>query len=331
MSEVELRQKLIDKFGLEYMEKVGRICSRLGLSCLVGYHIVNLLCKKGIISDETEVARSFVINESLIFYCIYFVSDFIKNNQGSLVDKPYFEVVHNFRKLSKEFDLKDPVELYTLYSIMYDNGYLSANKEFNFDNGTTLRKNLGSTVLTGEGLCRHIAGFFSDILNSKEDYNITAATVGVYAYDNDEEKENKARGISSSLLLLPIYRLFGNHAITVCEYNDQMYAFDPTNLSNLKLYDEKKRILRGSSLDHKLLHNELLCLRINYKRPYSEINKAMKTKEFYKYTEEDIIRVKKLTEDIENNLDMLNKFYNDNKDLYEEVTSRFKGSIRKRK
>lgn len=330
MTAGELKQKLAEKFDIEYIEKVEVLCRRLGLSYLIGYYLITYLSDKKIIPIDMEPTKIVFLTECYIAYALFYISKLAKNTYASKINKPYNEFIQNFKQLSRELDINTPVELYVLYSYMYNNGYLSVNKRFYFDGIHNLQRNYGSSVLAGNGVCRHIASLFSDILNSKDD--ITASTIGVYAYDNDEDQGEKSyRGISKDLLLFPIYRIFGNHAISVCIYNDKIYAFDPTNLSNLKLYDKKKRILRGDGLDHKLIHNELICLAFNYKRPCFEVLKAMKEKDFYVYTEDDLENLTKLSERVSTSHEILDKFYEENKELYIAVANQFESPSRCRK
>ena len=90
-----------------------------------------------------------------------------KRNEEIL--KNYYEFIENFTKFSDSLGVTEPLPLFSLYSYMVDNGYLSKDKEFDFGNN---EKNHelgieGSIVFTGEACCRHLSTMLRDIYRNK--------------------------------------------------------------------------------------------------------------------------------------------------------------------
>lgn len=82
------------------------------------------------------------------------------------IRKIYDEVLKNYTKLNKDFELENPVELYTLYTYMLQQGYLSKGHQFKeqYKNTYDIHSIHAANVLNGKGCCRHIAIMFKDIL-----------------------------------------------------------------------------------------------------------------------------------------------------------------------
>ncbi len=106
----------------------------------------------------------------------------------------YNEFINNYKKLNRNFDLNNPIEIYTMFNYLLYKGYLSKNKEFNFSKkGVREVYGLsGINILNGTGVCRHISEMLDDILNS-EGINSKQLTVhsGDYIINVDILKENK--------------------------------------------------------------------------------------------------------------------------------------------
>ena len=82
------------------------------------------------------------------------------------IRKIYDEVLKNYTKLNKDFELENPVELYVLFTYMLQNGYLSKEHQFEEKYKDTYDINSihAANVLNGKVCCRHIAVMFKDIL-----------------------------------------------------------------------------------------------------------------------------------------------------------------------
>lgn len=92
----------------------------------------------------------------------------------------YQEFIKNYNKLNKAFDLSNPIQIYTMFNYLLYKGYLSKDKEFQFSGKQARDINclIGTNVIIGQAVCRHISAMLTDILN---DYGIESSQLGVYS------------------------------------------------------------------------------------------------------------------------------------------------------
>ena len=232
------------------------------------------------------------------------------------VRKLYDEFLKKYDKLNQLFDLKNPVEICTMYYYLLYKGYLSKDKEFVFSPEDTknIVRLLGSEVIRGNGVCRHIAMMLCDILNER---GIKSFPIGAYSYPNliinlfDEETKD---------LVLKTYSQVrkGNHMIVYSENNNKSYFLDPTTI--LTFYRLSKKYEGILESDEKNLIIK------------KEFSKAFNTKEDYKWLKDNLLKehsyiskekerkmVDKTISTASNNSDIFEKFFKDNKELYSEI------------
>lgn len=274
--------------------------------------------------------------------------------------KLYDEFVHNYNELNKLFNLQDPVELQTLYFYLYRNGYLSKDKKFEFSDDTKTVKIpyiMGSDILNGKGVCRNISALFTDILN---DYGIESSRLGVYqgAYYINKKSLNHEKYTKQELLswlrknisdetrltrelyhlnnmsedefikyskslelpLSPMMIIFGNHAMNHTYYNGMNYYLDPTQKLYYRMNPDDGNLY---SEDYELIIKYPMTNKFNVGNPsYESFNSRMN--ENNKSLSND--KVKELTyktnDIIRENKDVFERFYSDNKELYDEVSSK---------
>lgn len=232
------------------------------------------------------------------------------------LEKMYLEYINNYSKLNKIFGLNNPLEIYTLFNHLLYGGYLSINKSFSKvapgirDILTPFSTNLlGSTILTGEGMCRHIAPMLSDILNAS----------GCEAYVLATYYGSKFREIVDFFPKM----IFFNHAITYAFMDDNVYFLDSTNrmifrmddgnTEVIKTYDGEKKLLirlKGSILNNEINRFGKLCVRF-YNGPYSTLE--------LQEVNDIIFNVDKKI--ILGNDDIFGKFYRENSELYQEFNN----------
>lgn len=76
------------------------------------------------------------------------------------------DIIKNFALLIKEFDFKDPAQVYASYTYALYNGYLSYDKNFNYSKNNIIddSKILSANISSGVGVCRHITPFLDKVL-----------------------------------------------------------------------------------------------------------------------------------------------------------------------
>lgn len=306
--------------------------------------------------SQTYVDAS-VLSYALSLFGYYEVLALYANNNkectidGKEVFELYREFIKRYSELNKKNNLNNPIEIFTLFNYLYRNGYLSKDKKFNYNlDAKTYNVGalMGANVITGEGVCRHISGMLSDIMVES---GIDSVNLPVYSNDyyvlyvpnrssKQEElfkwaKENVldtnfwGRTTKSISQKVPvpvlkentssdfIYRIGGNHTITYASKDGINYYLDPTsetifrmNPTNHKLYSSSE-VLRIKSAGAKLI--------VSDKSRYKDLINRAKEYTGSISLEEEKQLVDRTHQLIEDNQSMFEEFYEDNKELYNEI------------
>lgn len=243
-----------------------------------------------------------VISSGICLYCLF--NPEIKYITKDIVEikKLYQEFIDNYNKLNRIFELENPVEIFAMFTFLYSNGYLSQNKSF--ETGQTGVKDIepimGTNIFMGKGVCRHLSSMFVDILNG---YNIQASKLSCYVYAEDG-------------LIKYVEKIIGNHMICLAQKDNINYFLDTMNKCTFKmrdniLYDEDE-----FKVDIK--RKKELCKNMNY-----DSFKDIYTKDSISRAEEKNL-IFNVVKNCRNNLDILDNFYNENKDIYEDVSNKLK-------
>lgn len=165
--------------------------------------------------------------------CVLSGFQVVANKEKSI----YEIIIDKVRKMAHDLKLETPNELYVLFVYLYAHGYLSYNKDFATDRfkGRDEIEPIGTAIFAGRGRCRHIASLFTDIVNSKEDFGCKAINLQVYSTDDKNDWVLDMEG----------FRHIGNHLITLIEYKNELYAFDPSNIIILTNYEPERMIYSG--------------------------------------------------------------------------------------
>lgn len=155
--------------------------------------------------------------------------------------KQYREVVEDFGEFLESNGIDDPIEIFDYYNYALWGGYLSQDHEFKFDTNRDLFfDNYGIGCIKGESVCLNNAGMLSDLYESMGiDSNIVMCYVpiGKVSVESIRNQEEITREVAENnesflmtLLMNTFARLSGNHAVTMVNYEEEYYYFDPTNL-----------------------------------------------------------------------------------------------------
>lgn len=277
------------------------------------------------------------------------------------IKKIYDEIIDNYIKLNKIFSLDSPVEIYSMYNYMLYKGYLSKDKnfEFNSESARDIRKISGAEVINGKAVCRHIASMLTDILNiSKIQSNVLyvyvrTPTVSIHT-DSTTEKQTKEqlyefvnKYITDEKLRKILTQIIdecgekidsfshtyndddnfiitciGNHAISLGIKDDKIFFLDPTQSRMYKLSQNNNSIL-VDDVDDKIKIRKGTTALFNKYRDIKTISSNISLPS--STLEEDKLLAEKIKELCKKNLDVFEKFYNENSELYNELSNKLMG------
>lgn len=265
-----------------------------------------------IINSNDNIIVKGVNYASLCLYLLLSFSGLEKYTQDMITIKSsYGEVLNNYSNLMKEFGLDNPVQISTMHSNMVEDGYLSVNKNFEFE-----RKNVydykdisGTNIINGHGVCRHYVAFLTDLLNTM---NIEAFNLGV-CFPN--------YGISIELLdnktgqtREEIYAKVRQYFLDPDDANQIMKVFDEVNRESGKEFIINLFAQKEKSILKRMIGNHAICLAVKdeysyYLDPTMRRVYAMKPNDSYGLSDENIddINIRKLVSYLLNGRDMFNK------------------------
>ena len=237
--------------------------------------------------------------------------------------KNYNELVENFSDFLLEQGIKDPQHIYEYFNYAMWNGYLSKDKELKYSvNRKVYISNPGMSIASGDAVCLNYADMLSHIFR-EFGYNsymamcyVDSDNASIERIRTDKEIDREIESGSSEAIerlfdnffIGGITKLFGNHAITCVEYNGEVYIFDPTNLA----YLDKKgfndvEIVNGSGKFDLRYFTSIVLENINIFKVIPSTNNNDYKVEVVEKPEIDF------------DIDALNKFYDDNKDIINEI------------
>lgn len=276
------------------------------------------------------------------------------------IRKLYKDFICNYNKLNKIFDLNDPISIYTMFNHLLYKGYLSTGKKFEFSQkqARDIDGLYGTDIITGKGVCRHISSMLTDILNEDEidtidlDVYLKSRVLSIkklkypkytkeelmeWAKENitDEEEykdtifliedlvDNKNKNIElfyEDLYDNPMYKKYGNHQISFAYKNGKNYFLDPTNTKIYRMSESDRNILLDDEVGE-------VPITTNFKlEPDTEIYIKMRYRLLMynsNITKEEEQRIIEKTRCIcEDNMDIFDRFYNENNELYDEISSK---------
>ena len=310
--------------------------------------------------DEVKFTFGGIAGASALSYLVMVFSKGIEHTREiNEIHSLYKEFIKNYNVLNQVFDLQDPIQIYAMYNYLVHKGYLSENKQFVFSSthSRDFATIMGANVMTGRGVCRHLAAMFTDILN---DYNIKAGTLGVYVTNItvnikrlDEPKYTKEELISwlythpmdesiremlmnvvndlaaRNILNLEfeiqttekdekIYeKIYGNHAVTFAYKDGKSYYLDPTQDC---IYRLDNGVLSDSKIT--IFPKKIASLILNNHLQYTNMKK-LRTGNYSAIGLEEQEKMQSETLNIcKNNMDVFDQFYQNNEELYKETTNK---------
>lgn len=255
----------------------------------------------------------------------------------------YQEFLSEYVKLNRIFEFQNPIEIYTFYNKMLYDGYLSKNKEFHFGKTTVrdIRGIYSSNIMNGEAVCRHIATMLKEIYNA---YGIEGNTLGVYQSDYDVIPDNMEKMLSlleeihsehqrTNIPFLDLVYQYeeelnkyyeytipkkekrlskiGNHMITTAVYQGDTYYLDPTQSRIYKPSSIKENILIDTSA---IGETNILSKRKQNKKVLATLTDSVTA------PSEDKEYIDITTRIYESNKDIIEAYYQSQKELYSDIS-----------
>lgn len=274
----------------------------------------------------------------------------------------YQEFITNYNKLNKAFDLNDPIQIHTMFNYLLYKGYLSIDKNFEFSNkeARDIKGLYGTNVITGKAVCRHISAMLTDILNNygiesnqlgvylmayvinvnnleqpkytKEELVNWTQThiINEQAYNEvmkviEESVDKKGQSIELSAEITEdkniLARKVGNHAITFSVKDGKSYYLDPTQTRIYRVRENDKNVLYDDEYDSvpiKLWSS----ISLNGSKDYLRISEKLSQQYPSVTREEEKQMIEQTITDCKNNMDIFEQFYNENSDLYGDISSK---------
>lgn len=290
-----------------------------------------------------------------IFYAEIYTKD-IKE-----IKKMYEELINDYADFIKDFNLYSPVEIFSLYVFMLNNGYLSYTSDFKygFNNYGDIFAIAGANIVTGKSVCRNISFMLNDIFNKT---GIDSQNLTVFVNLKESSKCNIASLISELQLDFetatdpivkkeildkikiniekfesiktkpnPILSKIPNHLITLASYNDNCYLFDPTNKN---IYIKDKNINDNLSKTY-LISSKMGKVKIIDNGIFNHFWKIDRNETKKKLLlsnpneKDELAMIDKTIELCNENIDIIHNFRNNHIELYEELNNAL-SKIRKR-
>lgn len=222
----------------------------------------------------------------------------------------YNEIIKNYVNMNLSFNLYNPLEIYTLFIRLLNDGYLSRLffSYCQFDSVLYNINPLGIDIICGNGMCRHISAMLKDIY----DYiNIENEIITTYYFNKSD--------------IFRFRRQFGNHVINIASYDDFVFYLDPTNFFVWEKIDkyylfklngkEVHEALISSYFDNFMYNN----MDINSLKKIKRMLELSQTSSFY-----NMEIIEKVNNIYNNNMDVFFNFKKENKKYYNDIYNALK-------
>lgn len=223
------------------------------------------------------------------------------------------EMLYNYRKyirlvseLSRDILTNhDSISLIKLIDLMMKMGYFSYDNQFRYDSSdkNVMYDNMGTTVISGKGVCRHISSFATDVFNASDIF-----CENFYCLTTNKHQSNTLEG-------------HGNHLANVIEYDDTYYVYDVTNqelynfVNPVYLVSEDKKRFLYYKPEMQLITEQYVLEDIkkrleNYQD--SSLKSRIKSNELHELQS-------RVTQDIIDNKSIINDFTEETKDIKQKI------------
>lgn len=241
----------------------------------------------------------------------------------------YDKVISNTGTLISELDFKDPISIFAFYVHMYRSGYLSHNKDFKYSTNMKDFSSLtGLDVVRGRGVCRSVAGMLNDIYKgvNMESQCMMVKTSGDAIRELEhlstlevEKTENSRKFVKFVSSLTKIISM-PNHMITAVSSNGKSYILDPMN-DGVMYNGGKNNLVLVNNPEYSMKNFPVLTHFYNLLGMFKDDLGIYKSCEYVDKEEYRKIYLETV-KTCKDNTDLLEKFYEENQEIYSEIYSK---------
>lgn len=244
----------------------------------------------------------------------------------------YEEIIHSAGDLFKTVEVSNnPVKSFALYVYLYRNGYLSCNHKFCYSfSCKDFARLTGADVITGKAVCRGISSMFTDICKENGmDASNVPVKVNPKRFNGLQElcptdlRSENVNSFEEIFSKISPYIPLGNHVTTHLAHNGIKYDFDPTN--DIFLTEKNGRLYISDSSKYYISHDRifgfipLLLGQFNFD---IRCGLGIKDTNLPTITHDEYVKLyQEALKMIKDNLDVFEKFYQENNDRYQEIAS----------
>lgn len=227
------------------------------------------------------------LNDSYLRFLAYFSSKIYSKSKKNIYEDPkikklYMEFLRDYKNFINNFELKNPVEIQTMFNYMLYKGLLSMDKKFVFEQNY-LEGLVGTSIMSGYGVCRNIEAMLNDLFQT---LSVESYVLPVYA----DETEIGVQG-ADPLTCASIDELYDYINSNVLNKNDREYYFDLIKKfgNRILFYKEKPTIKNYLA---KTKGNHVVSL-TSHKGFTHIIDSTQKEPKYYKLTKNGLINQNK--------------------------------------
>lgn len=200
----------------------------------------------------------------------------------------YKKILDSTSILASELSISSSLELSILFSYLLYNGYYSKTGEhkYKLENRRLIQGFLAYDIFNGNGVCLNYSAMLADILKHNK-YESTIIINKLNQVGKPEYKVAIDRGIIEPKINIKLFHyvldsisnITGNHACTLIFDHDQLYIYDPTNLTMFNC--ENNRIAKHVLGKGELLLKPYLTAIIVGNNGFKEIEKLSMISEYH--------------------------------------------------
>ena len=245
---------------------------------------------------------------------------YINSYEFTELEEKYTELVKQLANFFKSNNILEPISILSTYSYLIKNGYLSFDHKFFYEKSIDdCIYLLGTNVISGFGVCRHITTLLTDIYKELgyDSYNISMVfektkSLSRQKYSSINEKKDLKYYLKKIQFILNS-NLY-NHLVTLVNTDNGSLIIDPTN-DIVSYVNQSKRILSAIDQNTSFTCCYMPIFNLEEENNYDSILNITNEK----YLDQIADNYNNSWDMISNNNYLASNLYNQNANLYKEV------------